>query len=86
MVPAVTVILFAASMLEKDGYFILAGIVMFIATNGFFGAIGVGGVSAVKWAYDGLALFGCQKRFTRWAYRSALSVGFQRVKVIALKT
>jgi hypothetical protein len=30
MAPAVAVILFAASMLEKDGYFILAGIMMFI--------------------------------------------------------
>jgi hypothetical protein len=60
MAPAVAVILFAASMLEKDGYFILAGIMMFIATVTFFGAIGVGGVSAVKWAFDGLALLGCQ--------------------------
>jgi len=39
------VILFAASMIQKDGYFILAGIVMFIATIAFSGAIGVGGVS-----------------------------------------
>ena len=35
MVPAVTVMLFAASMIEKDGYFILAGIVMFIARSRF---------------------------------------------------
>ena len=55
MVPAVTVILFAASMIGKDGYVFLAAIVMFIVTIAFFGAIGVGGVSAVKWAYDWLA-------------------------------
>jgi hypothetical protein len=52
MVPAATVILFAASMLGKDGYFFLAAILSFIVTIGFFGAIGIGGVSAVKWAYD----------------------------------
>ena len=33
----------------------LAAIVMFIVTIAFFGAIGVGSVSAVKWAYDWLA-------------------------------
>jgi hypothetical protein len=55
MVPAVTVILFAASMIGKDGYVFLAAIVMFIVTIAFFSAIGVGGVSAVKWAYDWLA-------------------------------
>jgi hypothetical protein len=58
MVPAVTVILFAASMIGKDGYFFFAAIVMFIVTIAFFGAIGVGGVSAVKWAYEWLACLG----------------------------
>jgi hypothetical protein len=53
-VPAVTVGLFALSMLGKDGHFFLAAIVMFVVTIGFFGALGVGGLCAIKWASDSL--------------------------------
>jgi len=42
--PAVTIVLFAAGALEKDGVFFLAGGLMFAITIGFFVLVGVGGV------------------------------------------
>jgi hypothetical protein len=52
--PDVTVGPFALSTLGKDGHFFLAAIAMFVVTIGFFGALGVGGLSAIKWASDSL--------------------------------
>ena len=48
--PAVTVLLFAAGSLERDGVFFLAGCLFFLLTCAFFVAVGVGGVHAL----DGL--------------------------------
>ncbi|MDD5350017.1 MAG: exopolysaccharide biosynthesis protein [Chthoniobacteraceae bacterium] len=48
--PAVTVLLFAAGSLERDGVFFLAGCLFFAVTVAFFVAVGMGGAHAL----DGL--------------------------------
>jgi hypothetical protein len=47
--PAFTIVLLSAAMLEGDGYFALAGVAMFILTLVFFSAIFWGGVEVVSW-------------------------------------
>jgi hypothetical protein len=47
--PAFTVVLLSAAMLEDDGYFALAGVGMFLLTLAFFVAIFWGGVEVVNW-------------------------------------
>jgi hypothetical protein len=47
--PALTIVLVACAILERDGYFVLAGLVMFVLTLCFFGAIFWGGTEAVTW-------------------------------------
>lgn len=47
--PALTVVLLAAGMLEKDGYFVIAGLLMFAITLIFFGGLFLGGAATVLW-------------------------------------
>lgn len=47
--PAVTVVLIAGAMLERDGYFIIAGMGVFVLTLCFFGALAFGGAELVHW-------------------------------------
>ena len=49
LLPALAIIFLAAALVERDGVFILAGIVMFAITLGFFGGIFFGGVAVVNW-------------------------------------
>jgi hypothetical protein len=50
--PALTVVLLAAAMLERDGYFVVAGLVMFAATLGYFGSLVFGGTAIVRWLHQ----------------------------------
>jgi hypothetical protein len=52
MLPALTVLCFAASTLGKDGYFYVAGVFMFGVTITFFGLLALGGASAFSWLYQ----------------------------------
>lgn len=47
--PAITIVLIACAILERDGYFVVAGLGMFAVTLCFFGAIFWGGTEAVTW-------------------------------------
>ena len=47
--PALTVVFLAAAMLERDGYFVAAGLAMFLLTLGYFGLLYYGGATAVHW-------------------------------------
>ncbi|MBU3665489.1 MAG: exopolysaccharide biosynthesis protein [Chthoniobacterales bacterium] len=47
--PALTVIFTAAAFSERDGYFLVAAGIAFVATLLFFGALAWGGVEAVSW-------------------------------------
>lgn len=49
LLPALTVIFLAAALMERDGYFIVAGIFMFALAVGFFGGIFFGGAVVVEW-------------------------------------
>lgn len=49
LIPGLTIIFLAAALIERDGYFAIAGIVMFILTIAFFAGIFVGGVAVVNW-------------------------------------
>jgi hypothetical protein len=50
--PALTVVLLAAAMLERDGYFVLAGLLLFALTVAYFGALYIGGATAVESVYQ----------------------------------
>ncbi len=52
--PALTVLLLAAAMLGEDGYFALAGGVMFVLTLGFFALIFWGGAEVVNFFKESL--------------------------------
>ena len=52
LVPAFTVILLAAALIERDGYFVIAGTVMFLLTIAFFAAIFFGGAAMIGWLRD----------------------------------
>ncbi len=59
LVPALTVIFLAAALIERDGYFIVAGTLMFVVTLAFFGGIFFGGAALVNWIREWFgALFG----------------------------
>lgn len=49
--PALTVVLLAAAMLEQDGYFVVAGLAVFAMALVFFGAIFFGGAATVNWLH-----------------------------------
>ena len=49
LLPALTVILLAAALVERDGYCIVAGILCFAFTLFFFGGIYLGGTAVVHW-------------------------------------
>ncbi len=49
LAPALTVILLASAMIEKDGYFVIAGTLAFVATILFFAALFLGGISLGGW-------------------------------------
>jgi hypothetical protein len=50
--PALTVIFLAAALIERDGYFIVAGILMFLLTLAFFAGIFFGGAAMFAWLKD----------------------------------
>jgi hypothetical protein len=47
--PAITIVLVACAILERDGYCLIAGLVLFTLTLGFFGALLWGGTEAFAW-------------------------------------
>ncbi len=47
--PALTVVLVAGALLERDGRVVLVGIGAFLLTLGFFGALAFGGTEVVQW-------------------------------------
>lgn len=47
--PAATIILLAAALIARDGYFIIAGLSTFALTCGFFTAIFLGGAAMIEW-------------------------------------
>lgn len=49
LLPGLTVIFLAAALLERDGYFAIAGIIMFALTLVFFAGIFIGGIAVVNW-------------------------------------
>jgi hypothetical protein len=51
ILPALTVVLIAGALLERDGYAVLAGTLMFGLCLCFFGAIAFGGAEAVDWLH-----------------------------------
>ena len=58
ILPALTVVLIAGALLERDGYAVLVGMVVFGLCLCFFGAIGFGGAGAVGWLHhQGSTLF-----------------------------
>lgn len=48
VLPGLTIIFLAAALLERDGYFIVAGIIMFVLTCAFFVGIYFGGAAAMS--------------------------------------
>lgn len=50
--PALTVVLLAAAMLERDGYFVIAALLMFTLTLCYFGALSFGGAATIHWLHD----------------------------------
>ena len=56
--PALTVVLLAAGMLEKDGYFVIAGLLMFVITLIFFGSLFLGGAATVIWLKEQWSVLG----------------------------
>lgn len=55
--PALTVVLIACSTLERDGYCLVAGLVMFAITLGFFVALFWGGNGLVGWVWETFRAF-----------------------------
>lgn len=49
LLPGLAIIFLSAAILERDGYFAIAGMIMFILTLVFFTGIFVGGVAVVNW-------------------------------------
>jgi len=52
LIPALTVIFLAAALIERDGYFIVAGTIMFLLTLAFFGGLLLGGAAMIHWLKD----------------------------------
>lgn len=53
-VPALTIVLLAGALLERDGVAVLAGLLMFGVMLVFFGALACGGAGAWHWLTQGL--------------------------------
>lgn len=49
--PALTVVFLAAAMLERDGYFVVAGLVTFLMAMGYFGLLAFGGTAIAHWLH-----------------------------------
>lgn len=49
LLPGLAIIFLSAAILEKDGYFAIAGMLMFVLTLFFFAGIFIGGVAAANW-------------------------------------
>jgi hypothetical protein len=49
ILPAITIIFLAAALLERDGYFVVAGVLAFIVDVAFFSAIFLGGAAVINW-------------------------------------
>jgi hypothetical protein len=49
--PALTVVFLAAAMLERDGYFVIAGLIVFAVTLGYFGLLASGGAAIAHWLH-----------------------------------
>ena len=47
--PALTVVCLAAALLERDGYFVVVSLVLFLATLGYFGLLYFGGATVWQW-------------------------------------
>jgi hypothetical protein len=52
ILPAITVVFLAAALLERDGYFVIAGVLAFVVDAAFFSAIFLGGAAVVNWLED----------------------------------
>lgn len=52
ILPAITIIFLAAALLERDGYFVIAGVLAFVVDAAFFSAIFLGGAAVVDWLED----------------------------------
>lgn len=52
--PALTVVLLAGAMLERDGWAVLAGTAMFLVTLIFFATLAFGGAGALHWLTHGM--------------------------------
>jgi hypothetical protein len=52
--PALTVVLLAGAMLERDGWAVLAGTTMFLVTLIFFATLAFGGAGALHWLTHGM--------------------------------
>ena len=53
LLPALTVVLLAAALLERDGCFIIAGLVSFVATIIYFAVVVLGGAATIQWLRPG---------------------------------
>ena len=49
LIPALAIVFLSAAIIERDGYFIIAGTIMFALTLAFFGGIFFGGAAMVAW-------------------------------------
>ena len=52
ILPAITIIFLAGALLERDGYFVIAGVLAFVLDAAFFSAIFLGGAAVVNWLED----------------------------------
>jgi len=52
ILPAITIIFLAAALLERDGYFVIAGVLAFVFDAAFFSAIFLGGAAVINWLGD----------------------------------
>ncbi|MBM3858236.1 MAG: hypothetical protein FJ395_01150 [Verrucomicrobia bacterium] len=50
--PALTVVLLAAAMLERDGYFVLAGLLMLTLTAVYFSTLLLGWAALTEWLHQ----------------------------------
>jgi hypothetical protein len=55
MLPSLTVVLVASSFSERDGATLGAGLILFLISLGFIGAILFGGTEAIIWIFNGCA-------------------------------
>ena len=55
MLPALTVVLVASAFSERDGATLGAGLILFLISLGFIGAIFFGGSEAITWIFNGCA-------------------------------